>query len=129
MKIQDLNTPWDDEMRNFLRAWAHLLACQGRDCCGGLLMIQPITIRRLLDFEKYIQRKLFPTNAYRCKIHNRAIGGLWNSLHCYGLAIDIRTPDNIDIEGYVEAAHRFFGGVKIYPKKKITHLQVLPPRG
>lgn len=34
------------------------------------------------------------TSAYRCKTHNKLVGGVVNSAHTYGLAVDISTPTN-----------------------------------
>jgi uncharacterized protein YcbK (DUF882 family) len=34
------------------------------------------------------------TSAYRCVVHNENVGGVKNSSHVFGLAVDISTPNN-----------------------------------
>jgi len=36
-----------------------------------------------------LQRPIHVTSGYRCKTLNKAVGGVYNSQHCYGLAADI----------------------------------------
>lgn len=37
-----------------------------------------------------VSKPLHPTNAYRCKKHNKEIGGVKNSQHLYGKAVDLQ---------------------------------------
>jgi uncharacterized protein YcbK (DUF882 family) len=47
----------------------------------------------MLDNARSIAQVAFHlTSAYRCKKHNANVGGVSNSAHTFGLAVDISTP-------------------------------------
>lgn len=54
--------------------------------------LTPKTQKALLLAEVYYGSPIFVTSAYRSKEHNKEVGGVPNSKHIYGEAVDIRMP-------------------------------------
>ncbi len=61
--------------------------------CGDVL-IDSTLIVLLQEFRDGISRPVVITSAYRCEEHNRAIGGVPNSAHTRGYAVDVAVPDS-----------------------------------
>lgn len=63
------------------------------------------------------------TSAYRCKEHNKNIGGVENSAHTKGLAIDISYKNTHQLYRIVESLMLVSDfRIIIYPKKKFIHI-------
>ena len=56
--------------------------------------LTPKTQKALLLAEVYYGAPIFVTSAYRDKERNKEVGGVPNSRHIYGEAVDIRMPSN-----------------------------------
>lgn len=56
--------------------------------------LTPKTHKALLLAEAYYGAPIFVTSAYRDKERNKEVGGVPNSRHIYGEAVDIRMPQN-----------------------------------
>ena len=70
--------------------------------CSGTRLSDKL-VNWILDFEKYLGKKLTLTSGARCEIYNREIGGHWNSPHLtdingIGHAIDFQVPGMKPIE-------------------------------
>ena len=65
---------------------AHEFACPH---CGDL-KIDSHLILLLEDLREHLSKPLIVTSGYRCPEHNRKVGGVPNSAHTGGLAVDIR---------------------------------------
>jgi len=61
--------------------------------CGEVL-IDPVLIALLQEFRDEIGKSVIITSAYRCEEHNRAVGGVANSAHTRGYAVDVAVPDS-----------------------------------
>ena len=74
-------------------------------CCGKFI-IDVNLISKLYKIEKLIKITLrgLITSAYRCVSHNDAVGGVMNSYHTQGKAIDIYTGDELKTQRLVKAA-------------------------
>lgn len=75
-------------------------------------------IRTLLGQKSGKLRPLTVLSAYRTPEHNKAVGGAKDSMHLYGLALDIRVPAGATHEQLVEAAAEVLGdrgGLFLYP--------------
>jgi len=73
-------------------------------------------------------------SGYRSEAHNRRINGSQNSMHLYGMAIDVspivepkRKADFLKII-YDTAKSIGLGGVKLYNEKSFVHFDVGPKR-
>lgn len=62
------------------------------------------------------------TSAYRCNRHNRQVGGVKNSYHTKGLAIDVRVTDSYQRYELVEAAIAHGLSVGVY--RNFLHLEL-----
>lgn len=79
-------TFWD-EIRHFTRDEAYIGCPCGK--CGGF-PVEP-TERLMLAADavrEHFGSPLIPTSTVRCKDHNAAVGGVWNSRHMEGRAMD-----------------------------------------
>jgi len=106
-------------------------------CCGKFI-IDPRLYKKLIQLEGVLHTKLgvSVTSGYRCKEHNKAVGGVPNSYHTQGKAIDIyiggQHYNDKDVVSFVKAA-RYVGfhriGWKRY-KGVFVHLDVgeYPPK-
>lgn len=64
-------------------------------CCGENLISDKLTQK--LDEAREIANVRFLVNsAYRCKVHNKKVGGKENSSHTRGLACDIKVKSSSD---------------------------------
>ncbi len=61
--------------------------------CGEILIESKI-IDILEELRNYLKKPVIITSAYRCKVHNRRIGGVPNSAHTKGLAVDIKATNS-----------------------------------
>ena len=61
--------------------------------CGCGMVLQEKTTRFLQDLDVYskaiLHKQIIITSGARCKKHNNAVGGVENSTHTLGLAVDI----------------------------------------
>ena len=64
-----------------------------------------------VDFGKAI----YVTSGYRCQKHNIDIGGVGDSRHKLGLALDLKPKDNVDLDYLEEVARQHFDVVLRYP--------------
>jgi len=68
------------------------------------------------------------TNAYRCKEHNAAVGGVRNSQHLFGKAADVKSntlnPSEVAsiVDGLMEDGRFKIGGIGIY--NTFTHVDI-----
>ena len=72
-----------DLSRNFSRSE---IQCQ---CGCGKDDISPYLIERLQAVRNIYAKPMEITSGVRCKAHNEAVGGVKNSAHTLGLAVDI----------------------------------------
>lgn len=56
--------------------------------------LEPVTAQRLILAEAYYGAPIFVTSAYRTQEHNKEVGGVPNSQHLFGKAVDIRMPNS-----------------------------------
>ena len=82
---------WWADIRYFRRA-EHGIACPcGR--CGGFPVEPSEKLMRLADSVRAAAgRPMVPTSTVRCRAHNKAVGGVENSRHLLGKAMDFSIP-------------------------------------
>lgn len=70
-----------------------------------------------------VGKPLVITSGYRCKTHNKNVGGATNSQHLYGTAADVVIPGGWTGESLAKAAEEIgFDGIGIY--KTFIHVDV-----
>lgn len=81
----------EDKNIRYFRSEEFLCKCG----CGRVIIEDKLVV--LLDaLRDYIQKPVIITSAYRCPYHNRRVGGVPNSPHVHGLAIDIACTNSED---------------------------------
>lgn len=96
---------------------AYEFDCKGANCCGST-MIDSKLVEYLQQIREHFGKPVIINSAYRCSIHNRAVGGTSNSYHAKGQAADIRiagvTP--AEIAEYAESIS--IKGIGLYETAK-----------
>lgn len=88
---QEKTGTWWDEIRYFTRSDPYIGCSCGE--CGGFPAEPSEKLMRLADaVREDAGRPLVPTSTVRCKAHNAAVGGVWNSRHLLGHAMDFCIP-------------------------------------
>ena len=65
--------------------------------CGcGRNEISPVLMNKLQDVRTAFGKPMIINSGFRCVEHNKEIGGVLNSAHCEGLAVDIQCINPID---------------------------------
>lgn len=83
-------TFWDN-IKYFKRSDPYIGCSCGR--CGGFPVEPAEKLMRLADAVREAAGKpMIPTSTVRCKTHNAEVGGVWNSRHLLGHAMDFRIP-------------------------------------
>ena len=95
-------TYWD-EIRHFVREEAYIGCPCGK--CGGFPVEPTERLMRAADaVRQHFGAPMIPTSTVRCRDHNAAIGGVWNSRHLEGRAMDfyIRGVDGGTVLQFVQ---------------------------
>lgn len=83
-------TFWD-EIKFFKRSEPYIACPCGQ--CGGFPAEPKEKLMRLADaVREAADRPMVPTSTVRCKAHNKAVGGVYNSRHLLGQAMDFQIP-------------------------------------
>ena len=99
--------------KNFMASEIH---CQGVGCCT-----ESVISKRIMDLAQEIRDDLGEPlcigtaqgSGYRCKVHNAAVGGAWNSLHMISDAVDLHYSDPAKLKAVV-LRHLKDGEVGLY---------------
>lgn len=82
---------WWADIRYFKRSEPYIACSCGK--CGGFPAEPAEKLMRLADaVRKAAGKPMVPTSTVRCKTHNAEVGGVWNSRHLLGHAMDFRIP-------------------------------------
>lgn len=82
---------WWADIRYFKRSEPYIACPCGR--CGGFPVEPAEKLMRLADaVREAAGRPMVPTSTVRCKTHNAEVGGVRNSRHLLGHAMDFRIP-------------------------------------
>ena len=92
--------------------------CKSPRCIYTL--VNPGVVHSFTLFRKSWGKPLTITSAYRCQAHNEAVGGLPNSFHTRGQAIDISSA-GYNILELRDVAELFFDTVIVYETKNFIH--------
>ena len=94
--------------------------------CGKVIIDSRIveTVQRLRE---YLQKPVIITSAYRCPVHNRRIGGIKNSAHVRGYALDVKCTNSKDRQRILEFLMvRVVRRVGIHPR--FIHFDIDPDK-
>lgn len=82
---------WWGDIKYFTRGEPYIACSCGK--CGGFPVEPAEKLMRLADAVREAAGKpMVPTSTVRCKTHNAEVGGVWNSRHLLGHAMDFRIP-------------------------------------
>lgn len=82
---------WWSDIKYFTRDEPYIACPCGR--CGGFPVEPAEKLMRLADaVREDAGNPMVPTSTVRCDAHNREVGGVWNSRHLLGHAMDFRIP-------------------------------------
>ena len=96
-------------------------------CCNRV-MLHPKLLLKLIELRKILERPVYINSGYRCSRYNHQIGGVANSYHRIGLAVDIKVKD-INLITLLEVCENIdFAGIGFYEKKNFLHLDVRPTK-
>jgi len=87
-----------------------------------------LVCRDLLDayseLRKTWAKPIFVTSGFRCQMHNLDVGGVAQSSHVKGLAMDLSTGNmnDLDRQRFINLCKTIFSFVKVYPTW--VHVQI-----
>ena len=93
-------------------------------CCGWLPRngMSEVLLEKLDLLREKIGVPIYVSSAYRCPEHNAAVGGVPNSQHVDGTAVDIYT-DSLSVDELADAAMEFgFDAIGRYYDDEFVHL-------
>jgi len=103
-------------------------------CCGRV-SIDTRLVLKLQELRDEIDTPIYITSGFRCKKHNREVGGARCSLHRYATASDIKFDWSVfpSAKSLVECLTSKFDGVGLYPKARtrklsFVHVDLLPDK-
>lgn len=96
--------------------------CTNKSC--KITYIDPMLVRVIQNIRDRIGRPLNINSAYRCKKHNKAVGGVADSQHLLGKAVDLSLPENMNFSQFIKIISETQGlsFFKVYPAKKFIHI-------
>ncbi len=107
-------------------------ACKGENCCGHSCPISPVLVTYLQLLRNRIDAPLTISSGFRCRTHNEKVGGSLDSLHTYGLAVDVMCPKGKTLQEFLETAESIppfrDGGIGVYTNPPRLHLDLGPKR-
>lgn len=93
--------------------------------CGcGNQIVHPELVRLLERLRARVLKPIHIDSGYRCRKHNKAVGGVKNSMHLVGKAADI-AGRGITTERLAALAEDVgFNGIGIYEAKNFVHVDI-----
>lgn len=85
--------------------------------------VKPDIIYAIQEFRDYVGHPIYITSGSRCPTYNKRVGGVHNSEHTLGQAIDVVTPNSRVrkqlIEFFMKKGVTRFG---VYPRQGFVHI-------
>jgi len=92
--------------------------------CCFTVRLYPVLLERLEKLRQEMGIPIVITSGYRCRKHNREVGGVERSLHLFGQAVDIAIPARIMDQVCWLARNVGFDQVIPYHSRNFIHLGV-----
>ena len=100
-------------------------------CCGRVKVVRSLSVA-LQELRDLLDSPIVITSAYRCKKHNKEIGGAKFSTHLGGFAADCTFPGKSLLDAYLEIVRCLpwvdSGGIGLYADRNFIHLDVRKKR-
>lgn len=109
---------------NSFRLAEHFNLAEFQCPCCHTVKLHPRLLRRAVRLRAAWGRPVVINSAYRCKEHNRRVGGAVRSGHLLGQALDIRVPAESQDEFKRLALFCGFSKVILYPKRGFAHIEL-----
>ena len=87
----DTEALWWDDIKYFVRE-EFRCKCGGKYCNGFPAEPQEGMVRAVDNVREHFGKAFTPNSGVRCPTHNANVGGVANSRHLYGKAVDFRVP-------------------------------------
>ncbi|WKY43509.1 D-Ala-D-Ala carboxypeptidase family metallohydrolase [Eubacteriaceae bacterium ES2] len=97
--------------------------CQGRYCTGFPAEMDQLLIAKLEGVRRELDSAIIVTSGVRCVIRNREVGGIENSRHLSGNAVDCYAP-GFSVSRLKEVAKKQGLSVILYEEQGFCHLQL-----
>lgn len=114
-KTDTTTDPWKN-IRYFNKA-EFKCKCGGRHCDGYPAEVDMTMVRYADEIRHRIGQPLRVNSGLRCSVHNRNEGGVSNSQHLYGTAVDLARPSGVTPAKMAQIAEDVIGntgGIGIY---------------
>ncbi len=112
---------WDDQLSDHFQEWEFRCPHCGRGRVDGHVVLGAEVIRKAIG-------PFTPSSAWRCPVHNAAVGGGSHSQHLFGKAIDVPQPRKYNIfemfEAVLEAKVFKAGGIGVYEERGFIHCDI-----
>jgi len=96
----------------------HEFKCKGLHCCGGSDPINIELVRCLQSLRDMVGKPLIISSGFRCRKHNKDVGGAHNSQHIFGDGVDVKIPTGMNATTLKELAEKIpafrMGGIGLY---------------
>ena len=100
--------------------------CKNKDCTFTIVDMRLIPI--LEELRARTGEPVIITSGFRCQVHNHEVGGVPNSFHKRGQAVDIVLPTAWAMNDYVDAAAKSGFMMTIpYDDQDFVHCQISSP--
>lgn len=93
--------------------------CLNKDCTTTTIYVPTLKSFELL--RNFLNMPLVINSGYRCQKHNAKVGGLDNSFHKLGAALDIQVPDGMSIGEFTVYCNRYFDITIPYASDNFVH--------
>lgn len=111
---------------NHIRIAKHFYLDEFQCPCCHLVRLHPFLLQKLKGLRYKIQKPVIITSGYRCLNYNDLVGGVKNSYHLSGMAVDIYIPE-LPLPELLKVAEEInFSGIGYYPQNNFLHLDIRP---
>jgi len=92
--------------------------------CCHCVKLHPLLLQKLKGVRNKIKKPVIITSGYRCSKYNSEVGGVKNSYHLLGMAVDIYVQE-ISVTSLLQIVKEFkFHGIGFYPDRNFLHLDI-----